>query len=32
MDKNSLGDMFLLGFILGFGACMLTLLITGVIG
>lgn len=32
MDKTSLGDMFILGFVLGFGACMITLLITGVIG
>ena len=32
MDKTSLGDMFIIGFVLGFGACMVTLLITGVIG
>lgn len=32
MDKTSLGDAFLVGFLLGFGCCMLTLLISGVIG
>ena len=31
MDKTSLGDMFLVGFIFGFGCCMVTLLIAGVI-
>lgn len=32
MDKTSLGDMFLVGFVLGFLTCMIVLVITGVIG
>lgn len=32
MMKTSKGDIFIVGFILGFFVCMLTLVITGVIG
>ena len=32
MHKTSLGDVFLVGFVLGFGCCMIILLLTGVIG
>lgn len=32
MDKGSKGDIFMVGFVLGFLLCMVLLVITGVIG